>query len=243
MERSPPKSLSPLVSSQKDQVVSTATPHYEAMESLDSIFHGPFPRAMSLSTPQASPITLPPTILPLLKEIDIDQTHISSSHTPIHESSPLHVTESEHTSLANPSTAEDATPHDLHVTFGGSSSEAATTNVETSVSHLDRGYIPKTSLKATIVEATTVTTVPVGGPQYQDKGASDIDDMGFISMEIPDTTTTGGSSDDLIKLGDELRYKEYRENESHGIISGCCQIHGETNVTTLSITSTYTNHC
>ncbi|MFS8007411.1 hypothetical protein Hanom_Chr14g01260701 [Helianthus anomalus] len=146
--------------------VSTWTPNYEALDSFESIFYNPSPRAMSLSTPQPSSITLPPTILPLLKAVDNIQTTISPSHSPIHERSPQHVTESEQNATANPSTAEEATSLGLQVTLGDISSEAATTSVETPVSHFDSGYIHKTSLEATIAEAIKVTSVPVGSPQY-----------------------------------------------------------------------------
>ncbi|MFS8007421.1 hypothetical protein Hanom_Chr14g01260811 [Helianthus anomalus] len=122
------------------------------------------------------------------------------------------MTKSEHPAI--PSKAEEATSLGLQVTLGDISSEAATTIIETTVLQLVSGYIHKTSLKATTVEATKVTFVPVGSPQYQDKGASGFDVLGFISKEKPDTTTIGGSSGDPIKFGDELRYQDLAERVS-----------------------------
>ena len=55
-ERSQPQPQTPPASSQKDQVVSTGTPQYEALDPLGSIFHSPDPQDMSLSTPLPSPL-------------------------------------------------------------------------------------------------------------------------------------------------------------------------------------------
>ncbi|MFS8012612.1 hypothetical protein Hanom_Chr14g01322901 [Helianthus anomalus] len=65
-----------------------------------------------------------------------------------------------------------------------------------------------TALKATTAVATKVTTDPLGSPQNQKKGASTSDDMESTHITKADTTTSGGISDDPIKLGDELRYRE-----------------------------------
>ena len=75
---------------------------------------------------------------------------------------------------------------------------------------MDSGYIAKTLLKATTATTTKVTSAPVGSPQNQEKGAF----VTETSVQTPvhdvtnKTTTSGRSSDDPIKLGDELRYKE-----------------------------------
>ncbi|MFS7917817.1 hypothetical protein Hanom_Chr03g00193651 [Helianthus anomalus] len=100
------------------------------------------------------------------------------------------------------------TPLEFQETLGGSSSDAATTTGEPIGFQLDSGFIYKTSLKATTVEATIVTSVPIGSPQYQDKRAFGFDDLENSSIIKPNTTTLGRDSDDPIKLGDELRYKE-----------------------------------
>ncbi|XP_022024742.1 transcription factor SFL2-like [Helianthus annuus] len=92
------------------------------------------------------------------------QTQISPSHSPVKESTLPYVTEIEKNQSASPQTAEAATPHELHVTLGGSSSEAATTTDETPIFQLDSGYIYKSSLKATTVEGTIVNSVPIGSP-------------------------------------------------------------------------------
>ncbi|MFS7937504.1 hypothetical protein Hanom_Chr05g00428331 [Helianthus anomalus] len=122
--RSPPNQT-PLESSQKDQVVSTGTPHHEAAISVESLFQSPSPRDMSLSTPQTStPIS--PTFLPLLDAIET-QTLINPFHSPVKESTLPHMTEYEENRFANPEAAEEATPLKFHETLGGSSDETTTT--------------------------------------------------------------------------------------------------------------------
>ncbi|MFS8033893.1 hypothetical protein Hanom_Chr17g01574861 [Helianthus anomalus] len=80
------------------------------------------------------------------------------------------MTESEQLQSANQQIAEEATPLEFQETRGGSSSGAATTISEPIGFQLDNGYIFKTPLKATTVEATIVSSAVVGSPQYQDKG-------------------------------------------------------------------------
>ncbi|KAJ0867763.1 hypothetical protein HanRHA438_Chr12g0566921 [Helianthus annuus] len=186
-ERSQPQPKTPPASSQKDQVVSTGTPQYEALDPLGSIFHSPDPKDMSLSTPIPSPIILPQSIIPLLHAVDMAQTQTSSSLSPITESIPPQVTGSDAHTSANPATAEEVTPPELQVTLGGSSSGAATTTDGSTDLQLDSCYITKTPLKAISSMATSVTTsklsLTVGNikglsvaeersPQYQEKRAS-----------------------------------------------------------------------
>ena len=73
VERSQPMSQTPPASSQKEQVVRTGTPNYDALESLDSIIHSPLPGANSLSTPIIIS-QIPPSIITLLHALDITQT-------------------------------------------------------------------------------------------------------------------------------------------------------------------------
>ena len=86
VKRSQPGFETPPSSSQKEKVVDTGTPNYEALTPLGSIFHSPSPRAMSLSTQPPSPMTyLPHTILPLLNAIELVQTLTSTSQQHIIE--------------------------------------------------------------------------------------------------------------------------------------------------------------
>ncbi|MFS7913999.1 hypothetical protein Hanom_Chr02g00148291 [Helianthus anomalus] len=147
VERSQPMPQTPPVSSKKEQVVQQGTPHYEALESFDSIFHSPTPGANLLSTPILTS-QVPPTILPLLNTLDKDQTQISSSQQPITENMPQQVTESDLPAIVNQSTVEEVTPLELQVTPSGIPSEAATTSVEPTGLHLVSGYINKTSLES-----------------------------------------------------------------------------------------------
>ncbi|MFS7898251.1 hypothetical protein Hanom_Chr11g01013221 [Helianthus anomalus] len=88
--------------------------------------------------------------------------------------------------IASPQT-EDGTLLLSEVTLAGFLSVEATTTVETTVSQLDSGFIVKTSLK------------------YLEKGA--------LGLK-PSITTSGGNSDEPIRLGDGLRYKELMERVS-----------------------------
>ncbi|KAJ0579484.1 hypothetical protein HanHA300_Chr04g0118451 [Helianthus annuus] len=115
---------------------------------------------------------------------------------------------------AIPQTLEKLTRLEFYENLGGSSSGAATTTVEPIGYQLDSGYIIKTPLKATTVEATTVTPAPVGSPQNQEKGAFVYDDMESFPIIKTNTTSTGGNSDDPVKLGDELRYKDLTDRMS-----------------------------
>ncbi|MFS8033449.1 hypothetical protein Hanom_Chr17g01569711 [Helianthus anomalus] len=51
VERSQPEPTTPPASSQKEQVVSQGTPHYETFDSFESMLNSPPPRANSFSTP------------------------------------------------------------------------------------------------------------------------------------------------------------------------------------------------
>ncbi|MFS7937496.1 hypothetical protein Hanom_Chr05g00428241 [Helianthus anomalus] len=139
---------------------------------------------MSLSTPQTS-TPIPPTFLPLLDAIET-QTLISPFHSP-------------------------ATPLKFDETLGGNSIEAATTTGEPIDFQLDSGYIYKSSLKATTIDAIIVTYVPIGSPQYQDKGAFGSTNLENSLAKEPNTITSCRDLDDPIKLGYELRYKELTE--------------------------------
>ncbi|MFS7976703.1 hypothetical protein Hanom_Chr10g00895541 [Helianthus anomalus] len=101
---------------------------------------------MSLSTPQQPSPQIPPTIIPLFDAIDI-QTRISPSHSPIIESTLPQMTESEQIQSAIPQTTEEATPLSFKKLLV-----------------LDSGYILKTPLKETTVEATIVSSAAVGSP-------------------------------------------------------------------------------
>ncbi|MFS7918062.1 hypothetical protein Hanom_Chr03g00196491 [Helianthus anomalus] len=96
----------------------------------------------------------------------MDQTLYSSSQPPITENILQQVTKSDSSIFANPSTVEEATPLELHVTLDGSSSGATTTAVESSYLHMDSSYISRTPLKATtanaIKVATSVFQLPIG---------------------------------------------------------------------------------
>ncbi|MFS8033850.1 hypothetical protein Hanom_Chr17g01574401 [Helianthus anomalus] len=96
LERSPPNQT-PVKSTQKDQVLSTGTPHHEADISLESLFHSPSPRATSLSSPQPS-TPIPPTFLLLFDAIET-QIHLSPYHSLVKESTLSYVTQSEQFNL------------------------------------------------------------------------------------------------------------------------------------------------
>ena len=78
------------------------------MDSLESIFHSPAPGANSLSTPILT-AQIPPQIKPLLDALDLAQTQISSSQSPVTKNIPQQVTESGVSIIANPPTVEEAT--------------------------------------------------------------------------------------------------------------------------------------
>ncbi|KAJ0588364.1 hypothetical protein HanIR_Chr04g0173811 [Helianthus annuus] len=103
-ERSQPQPQTPPASSQKDQVVNTGTPQYEALDPLGSIFHSPDPKDMSLSTPLPSPHIIPPSTIPLLHAADVTQTQTSFSQPPITESILQQVTGSDVDISAIPAT-------------------------------------------------------------------------------------------------------------------------------------------
>src|ERR1044071_7390036 len=109
---------------------------------------------------------------PLFEAIDKSQEDPSSSLPPVTESILPHVTGPENIQSAIQQTEEEVTPPEFNATLGEFSSGAATTDVETTVSHQDSDYITKTPLKATTDEATIVSPKTVGSPQNQDKGAS-----------------------------------------------------------------------
>ncbi|KAF5761382.1 hypothetical protein HanXRQr2_Chr16g0764481 [Helianthus annuus] len=121
------------------------------------------------------------------------------------------MTDSEQIQSVIPQTAEEATPPEFQETIGGSSSGATTTTVESIGLQLDSGYILKTPLKATTVEDTIVSFAAVGSPQYQDKVAFVYDDLETSPIIKTNKTTTCRDSGDLIKLGDELRYKKFTD--------------------------------
>ncbi|MFS8025314.1 hypothetical protein Hanom_Chr16g01473511 [Helianthus anomalus] len=223
VQRSQPHPKTPPASSQKDQVVSTGTPQYEALDPLGSIFHSPDPKDMSLSTPTPSPIILPQSIIPLLHAVDIAQTKTSSSQSPITESIPLQVTGSDAYSSAIPATIEEVTPPELQVTLGGSSSGAATTTDGSTDLQLDSCFLSKTPLKAissiASMKVTSEYVLPIGtlqrltsaeerSPQYQEQGASMDDFWDSLPKSHFDTTTAGGDSDDPSHVGDDSRYQE-----------------------------------
>ncbi|XP_021991968.1 mucin-17-like [Helianthus annuus] len=189
------------------------------------MFYSPAPGAISLSTPILT-TTLPTTILPLFKALDVDQTVISSSQQPITENILQQVTESDASTFANPSTVEEVTPLELHVSFGGSSSGAATTCVESTDLHLESSFISQTPLKAisslgtkvstgvfklTTGVLTKVTTAEERSPQYQEKGAAVDEPLETSPGPTADTTSAGGKSNDPIKLGDGLKYQNLTE--------------------------------
>ncbi|KAJ0435716.1 hypothetical protein HanIR_Chr17g0896381 [Helianthus annuus] len=223
VERSQPQPQTPLASSQKDQVVSTGTPQYEALGPLGSIFRSPDPKDMSLSTPIPSPIILPQSIIPLLHAVDIAQTQTSSSQSPITKSIPPQVTGSDVNTSVIQATVEEVTPPELQVALGGSSSGAATTTDGSTDIQLDSCYIIKTPLKAISSMATSVTTSKLSlaagnikgssvaeerSPQYQEKGASMDDFWATAPKSHIDTTTAGGDSDDPVNSGDDSKYNE-----------------------------------
>ncbi|MFS8025098.1 hypothetical protein Hanom_Chr16g01470941 [Helianthus anomalus] len=159
---------------------------------------------MSLSTPiPSSPI--PPTILPLFEAIDI-QTQSSPPHQHIPESIKPEMTVSEPVQYAIP---ELRRLHPLSFTklLEVVQVEQLLHNVESTDLHLDSSFISKTPLKATNVEVATVTSALVGSPQNQEKGAFVSNDMESSPVIKTNTTTSGGNSNDPIKLGDELRYR------------------------------------
>ncbi|KAF5762547.1 hypothetical protein HanRHA438_Chr16g0788631 [Helianthus annuus] len=222
-ERSPPLPQTPPASSQKDQVINTGTPQYEALDPLGSIFHSPDPNDMSLSTPLSSPLILPQSMLPLLHAVNVAQTQTSSSQSPITESILPQVTGSDVYASAIPVTTEEVTLQELQVTPVSSSSGAATTNVEPTGLHLDSGFIHKTPLKAIYsiapMRTTSEVVLPTGtlkrlssaeerSPQYQEQGASMNDFWDSFPKSHIDTTTAGGDSDDPINLGDDSKYQE-----------------------------------
>ena len=112
VERSQPMPQTPPAPSQKEQAVRTGTPHYDALESLDSIIHSPLPGANPLSTPIFT-VTIPPQTKLLLDAVDITQIAISSSQPPITESILQQVTESYAYTSAIPVTTEEVTPLEL----------------------------------------------------------------------------------------------------------------------------------
>ncbi|MFS8003323.1 hypothetical protein Hanom_Chr13g01212671 [Helianthus anomalus] len=124
---------------------------------------------------------IPPSFLPLLDAIET-QTLISHFHSLVKKRTIPHMTESK------------ATPLEFHETLG-----------------VGQCYIYKSSLKATTVEATVVTSVLVESPQYQDKWAFSSTNLENSPIKELNTTTSGRDSDDLIKLGNQLRYKELTE--------------------------------
>ncbi|MFS7911307.1 hypothetical protein Hanom_Chr02g00116561 [Helianthus anomalus] len=96
--------------------------------------------------------------------------------------------------------AEEVTPPVSQETQVGISSDATTTTVETTISQLDDGYIIKTPLTETTVEA--IVSLPVRSPRYQEKGET--------SSKLGITTSVG-NSDDPINLGGGLNYPELME--------------------------------
>ena len=132
------------------------------------------------------------------------------------------MTESDAYTSAIPATTEEVTPLELQVTLGGNSREAATTSVEPTGLHLDSSFINKTSLKAISSLGTRVYPVFTGSlkgvshyeersPQYQEKGASVVNVWSTLPTSTTDKTTASGKSDDLINLGDGLRYLELKD--------------------------------
>ncbi|MFS7976360.1 hypothetical protein Hanom_Chr10g00891571 [Helianthus anomalus] len=170
------------------------------------MFKSPSPRAISLSTSQPSS-QVPSTILPLFEAIEIQKQN-SSSHPHITESRAQQITMSEPIQSAILQTVEEVIPVEFYETLGGSSSGAATTIVEHIGDQLDSGYIIKTPLKATADKVTTVISASVGSPKNQEKWAFVSNDTESSPIIKTNTTTTGGYSDDPIKVGDELSYKD-----------------------------------
>ncbi|KAJ0741053.1 hypothetical protein HanOQP8_Chr06g0223601 [Helianthus annuus] len=109
---------------------------------------------------------------------------------------------------AIPQTVEEVIPFEFYVTLDGSSSGAVATHVESTYLHLENSFISKTPLMANTIEATKVTSVPVGSPQNQENGAFVFDDLESTLFTKTNTTTSGENSDDPIKLGYALRYGE-----------------------------------
>ncbi|KAJ0522838.1 hypothetical protein HanIR_Chr10g0487001 [Helianthus annuus] len=156
MERSPPKASTPHASSQKEHVVSTGTPPYEALPSFESMLNSPHPGANSLSTPL--PLSqIPPSIIPLFDAIEI-QTQSSPSHKHIKESTTSTMVVSEPPQLVIPQTAEEVTPQEFLEIPISISSGAATTDVGSTDLHLDSSFISKTPLKAISSMGTKVST-------------------------------------------------------------------------------------
>ena len=209
-ERSQPGFETPPPSSQKEVVVNTGTPNYEALGSFESIFLSPSPRAMSISAPQPSPTTsLPPTMIPLLKAIDLEQTLTSHSRQLTNEKILQQETGFDFLSFANPSAAEEDTSLRLLATCGDISSRATTTTVRSPDHQLDSGLINKTLMKATTVEDSLLSS-DVGSPRNQDKGAPVFETRAQTPVHdnIGKTTKSGRSSDDLGKTSDGLKHKE-----------------------------------
>ncbi|MFS8008340.1 hypothetical protein Hanom_Chr14g01271541 [Helianthus anomalus] len=152
-----------------------------------------------------------PEVNPMATQMSLETTAATSSQH-VERSQPIDQTP--HESSQKDNYFEEATPFEFYETLGGNSCGAAPTTVKSTDLQLDSGFITKTPLKATSVEATTVTSVPVGSPQYQEKGAFVANDMESSPIIKTNTTTSGGNSNDPIKLGDELRYKDLTERMS-----------------------------
>ncbi|KAJ0445403.1 hypothetical protein HanIR_Chr16g0842511 [Helianthus annuus] len=168
----------------------------------------------------------PPQTKLLLDAVDLAQTQTSSSQTPVNENIPQQVTGSCVSIIAYPPTTEEVTLQEIQVLPVSSSIGAATTGVGSTDLHLASCFINKTHLKAISSPATVISTavfVPTPGsikrmtiaeersPQYQEKGASVDDFCETFPKSTADTTTASGKSDDPIKLGDGLMYKELTE--------------------------------
>ncbi|MFS7995871.1 hypothetical protein Hanom_Chr12g01123151 [Helianthus anomalus] len=223
VEISQPIPETPPVSSQKEQVVQTGSPHHDALEALVSNIHCSMPGAIPSSIPSiTSPI--PPNTKLLLDAIDLNLAQTGPSQSPVHEKIPQQETELDVSIFANPPTQpEEVTPLELQVTLGGIPSEAATTSVEPTGLHLDSGYINKTSLEAIPFIAPLPTTsgfvYPTGNikrlssvegrrPRYQEKRASVVHVWSTLPTSTIDKTIVSGKSDDPIKLGDDLKYQD-----------------------------------
>ena len=69
--------------------------------------------------------------------------------------------------------------------------------------------------KLTTSEITKVTTDAEGSPQNQEQGASANENLEIAPLSKADTTTSGGNSDDPIKLGDGIKYQDLTDRISN----------------------------
>ncbi|MFS7918655.1 hypothetical protein Hanom_Chr03g00203671 [Helianthus anomalus] len=223
LKRFTPKTSTPHASSQKEHVVSTGTPQYQVLPSLEGMLNNLSPQVSSLATP-LSTSQIPSSIIPLFDAIEI-QTQSSPSHQHITNSTTATLAVSEPIQLVNPQITEEVKPLEFYKILASSSNGAATTDVGSTDLHLGSSFINKTHLKATTADTTNVSTgvfklttgeiskvtTVEGRPQYREKGALVDENLETPPVSTANTTTTGGKSDDPIKSGDGLKYQDLME--------------------------------